>query len=132
MPVVTIGNPFVPGDAQASPNVYIRFYRIDTVPTAGYPYIRYPASGWEGTAYTLYGVEREKVEFVDINEMNESNAAAKLALLKNVIISGDVAIEGDPIPELINLQKRINIQHDVNVTGIETLGAIFNSYQPTK
>jgi len=132
-PVVVKGNPFHAGVGKATgPNsVWITWWKLSGAPTGGWPSLRYPAAGYEGTAYDLFGVERMKYEHIDNMGFTEENARAKLALLKDVVVSGTISLEGDPIAELINLQKRVCVTHDVKSTGIESISAVFLEYSYT-
>lgn len=87
--------------------VYFKWIKVDALVGGGWISQRVPAGGYEGTAFDLFGLQREKVVMVDQTEITTANALARLNLLKDVKISASVPIEGDPIPELINLNKRI-------------------------
>jgi len=128
VPCVVKGNPHAIGEKKGPDELILTWYRTDELPTYGYPYKRYPETGYAGTAYDLCGIEREKVELVDYQQLTDEVVQAKHALYKDIIISGTVTIEGDPIPELINLNKRIKFSHSTKTTGLETLSAIYTGY----
>jgi len=127
-PIVMEGNPYDPGHATGPLEAYITFYRTDTAPTGGWQSLRVPTSGFEGTAYTLHGLERTKKEVVDLMDLNEYYAQTRLDVMKDVIITGDPIIEGDPIPELINLQKKVRATHASKTTGLESVAAVYTGY----
>ena len=129
VPLVLRGNVFHPDKNKIKPDAVVLTYSsTDSMPTLGFPSIRVPAAGYEGTAFDLYGFEKEKVELIDSTLLYSANAYARLSLLKDVIIAGDLEIEGDPIQELLNLQYRVCVNHVSKTTGLETIAAVVNSY----
>jgi hypothetical protein len=116
-PIVLAGDPNVPGDAigpRINQDIALVYYA--EIPSDGQilearlqnTRVRFPSSGFTGTAKDLYGVERTKVIFVeDQLKVTVKNAKNILRIYKDVIASGDIPIKGDPLPELLNLQRKI-------------------------
>ena len=93
--------------------------------------IRYPYTGFEGTAKTMFGVQRELIQLVSKTEVTTENARARLSLLKDVIISGDLPFAGDPVKEFINLGRTVNVAHATKDTGIATINVMQMGYRYT-
>lgn len=91
--------------------------------------VRYPADGFQGTAYDLFNVQRELIELVSPTEVTTANAEAKLALLKDVIVSGDIPYRGDPVKSFMNLGLRIQVQHSSKLTGIQSFAGYQTQYR---
>ena len=129
-PVVVKGNAWDKDEAGAigPTNVYFTWYKLDTGPGVGLMDHREPAAGFEGTAYSLFGLERVKTVLVDQTECGTVNARARLNMLKDVIVTASVPIDGDPIPELINLNKRIYFRSTVHTTAIASIPTILLGY----
>lgn len=145
------GNPMVPGDVIGPLAVSLAYYPRNfnfSIPTSinsagmGVTFVgttinqedvrdelRVPAVGFEGTAFDKFGVERELVQMADRSELTQVNAQAILDGYKDVIISGDIEIDGDPLPELIHLGKKVVAQHDVRLTNIDSLPALCTEYR---
>lgn len=141
--IVKGSNPFIPGDAVGPVEVQLTYYPrqaffgtvVTSVTTEGTPTfgdtlvdasdflfdVRVPSSGFQGTAFDLFGVQRELREIVSPTEVTSANALARLNLMKDVIIDGEFPIEGDMIESLFNLNIKLNLQHDTNTTGIESI-----------
>ncbi len=90
--------------------------------------IRVPATGYEGTASTDFGISREWVEIVDRTQVTTENARALLDIRKDAVITGEIPIEGDPIPQLIGLGVKCLVQHPTRSTGIESFPAFVTQY----
>jgi hypothetical protein len=131
VPIVSRGNPWAAGKAVGPDGVYLVYYTSGTMPEETIYTMRIPNTGYEGSAYTDYGIEIEKRELVDLKAMTAANAQAKFNLMKDVVITGTLPIEGLPIPELLNLQKRIYFSHPTKDTGANSLGAIVTGYTYT-
>lgn len=129
-PVMYDGNPDDPGDAVGvmsqdaiaavgTDPVYVTL--MTPTNSVGYQRIyRYPAGDdtWQGTAYTIYGIKRVRYEEVSQGDATLETAKAMLRLYKDVIVSGEIGVFGDPIPELINLNRRIQFVHNINPTPV--------------
>lgn len=127
-PVVIRGNAYHPGNAVGPDAVVFTWYSLDSVPFPSLAQIRVPTSGYEGTAYTKFGIERTKYELVDATQITGANAQAKLDLLKDVVISGELVLEGDPIAELMELNRRIYVTSSARTTGVESLSMLQMGY----
>jgi len=145
------GNPMVPGDVIGPLEVSLAYYPRNfnfSIPTSinsagvGVTFvgtiiqqedvrdeIRIPASGFEGTAFEKFSIQRELAQMVDRSEITAVNAQAILDAHKDVIISGDIDIDGDPLPELIHLGKKVVAQHDSRLTNIESFPALCTQYR---
>lgn len=148
-PVYVKGNPYHKGHAISPTAVWVTWWRIDAAPTNGWVTINYPALGttittitsdgpltesyytYEGSAYDIYGIRRVKTELVDPMAFFEENAKAKLALMKDVVVSGTLELEGDPIEDVINLQRRVRVSHSSKTTGIQSYAAMLTGYSYT-
>ena len=150
MPIITQGNAWVPGDVPAPGNVTLVYYPLSgisgtvvtSVDTAGNPTlsntttsrtdfldeVRYPTTGFEGTAKTMFNIEREKVEIVAPTEVTVENARAMHDLYKDVLVRGSIPFAGDPIREFINLNTSMKLDHATKLTGISTLTAMVLTY----
>jgi hypothetical protein len=91
--------------------------------------IRYPTTGYTGTAFSLFGVERELYALASPTEITTENAMSRLAPLKDVVISGSLPFYGDPIKSYMNLGVKVRVQHNVNATGIESFDAFCTSFR---
>jgi hypothetical protein len=91
--------------------------------------LRYPSVGWEGTAHSLFGVERELVEIVAPTEVTTATAAAKLAAIKDVRISAEVPVEGAMLEQYLNLQSKVRVTHPSQFTGLSSFSANLTSYR---
>lgn len=145
------GNPMVPGDVIGPLEVSLAYYPRNfqfSIPTSinsvGSPAtfattiinqetvleeIRVPSVGFEGTAYEKFGIERTLEQMVDRTEVTAINAQAILDTHKDVVISGDIDVDGDPLPELIHLGKKVVAQHDSRLTNIESFPALCTQYR---
>ena len=86
--------------------------------------IRRPPSGFEGTAFTEFGVEREFIQIVNRTEVTTANAQAILDMRKDIIVSGTLPIEGDPLRPFTDLNVRVLVQHPTRITGVQTHPAL--------
>jgi len=150
-PAVARGNPWHPGNSSPADEVKLAYLpglvsyyaALSVAPNGDVSYsgsatlvprgefsdeIRVPPTGFEGTAFTDFGVAREFVQIVDRTEVTTENARAMLEIRKNAVVSGDVPIEGDPIPQLIGLGVKVLVQHPTKSTGIETFAAYVTNY----
>jgi hypothetical protein len=101
-----------------------------TYTTDGYAtYLRYPEVGYRGTAYDFFGIERELVQVVDPTEVTSENARALLEAHKDVRISSDLPIEGDPLESAINLQKKLRVMHGALQTGLQSVSAHLTGFR---
>lgn len=150
-PAISRGNPWHPGQAIPAREVklaylpaIIRYIPATTITSGGQPgftgaattalrgdfsdELRVPVSGFEGTAFTDFGIQREYVEVVDRTQVTQEYAQTLLDIRKDVVVAGEVPIEGDPIKELISLGVKALIQHPVKSTSIETFAAFVTNY----
>lgn len=118
VPIIRLGNPHKKGDAKGPLAAALVYETTDSFPVEGMGQIRVPESGYEGSAYSLFGIEREKKLMVQPNQFTRDYAAAQLEVLKEVILTGDIPIFGDPVEELINLQSRILVTDSSRNTGL--------------
>lgn len=91
--------------------------------------IRYPASGYEGTAHSVFGIERELIELVSPTEVTTANAASKLSLLKDVVVTGELPYKGDPVKSFMNLGLKVQVQHASKLTGIQSFAGYMTQYR---
>jgi hypothetical protein len=118
-PVVTKGNPFDPGDCNSVDISDMRLVWLRDGATELNVAVRYPVSGFEGTAYTLYGLEKEKVVRMPWDSVTEENARLLHSQLKDVVFSGAVNVTGYPLEHLHNLQTRMVFTHPTKSTGMD-------------
>lgn len=151
-PLIHRGNPRVPGDVIGPIEVKMAYFPgghlgatwtfISTTNSVGTPTyantqidmaeyptdVRVPQSGFTGTAFTQFGVERELKQIVSKTEVTSANANAILRMHKDVVVTGDLPLEGDPIEQVLNLDRKVLLQHDIMLTGIQSTPAILTSY----
>ena len=147
------GNPFVQGDAFGPDNMQLSYYPIqfnftfptsvtsDGTPTAfvtslidGSEFlseIRFPSAGFAGSAFELFGVERELIQIVQRTQVTSENAERLHDLYSRVIISGELPFGGDPIENFIDLQRKVVVEHDDRVTQLETIAAFMTEWTYT-
>jgi hypothetical protein len=126
------GNMTSEGAATAAPDVRLDYSYLG-VPSV----VRYPSSGWTGTAYSEAGVERERVRYVD--DFAKSEDAPQYAALAEKLLwpLADVAWRGTLSLGLIDT-KWLTIDYRVNIkakndagqavaTGLESIGALVSS-----
>lgn len=90
--------------------------------------VRMPNSGFEGTAYTDFGLEREYVQMVDPTEVNTENAQDILDQYKNVVVEGTLPFAGDIIKSGLWLTEQMVLRDGSRMTGIETTPGIIVQY----
>lgn len=149
-PAISRGDPYIKGDARPAEAVELTYYpwqfvrktvvtsinsdgtKVTTITTVDpatlLSSIRYPETGFEGTAYSEFGVQREYVAIVDKTEITTQNAQARLAAMKDVVIAGDLPFGGDPIEQFINLGVRTQVEHPTKTTGIQSTPAYVTRY----
>lgn len=127
-PLIVSGNPYQRGDA-VGVTTAIRLSITNVVTATLQQCLRYPPSGYEGTAFSLHGIDRTHTQIVNFGEATERNARNILRTRKDVVISGDLPIEGDPVFDFWNLRRTVVLTHSTNKTGIETLAAPVMQYQ---
>lgn len=130
-PVIIGGNAWDAGRSTGPTAVVVTWWNILLVPTWNYTWVSVPTTIFTGSAYEAYGVARTKYEMVDAAQVTASNAAAKLSVLQDAIISGQVVLEGDPIEQLLNLNSRVLFYHPEKSTGLESVSALLTSYTYT-
>ncbi len=151
-PALKDGNPYIPGGVIGAEEVKLAyiprqflFTYVSSVTSAGtetlsttqvdieeFPEtLRMPASGYEGSAFSEFGIEREYFEIVSRTEVTTANARARLDLRKDVVVSGDLPAEGDPLAEFMNLGVKALIQHPSKVTGVQSVPALVTQYTYT-
>lgn len=128
VPIVTGGNPNVPGDAVGPLTVVISYVDLLAVPISSITTARMPGVGWEGTAYTWFGIQQERKLMVEPLNWTENYAQSNLNVLKDVIVSAEIPIVGDIIPEFLNLQAKIKIRDTSRSTGIDEVEAMLMRY----
>lgn len=149
-PLIHRGNPHVPGDVIGPVEVKMAYYPktgstftyVSTTNSAGTPTyastgfdssefpteIRWPPTGFTGSAYDIFGVERELVRVVSKTEVTTANANATLRLHKDVVIDGDLPLDGDPMEVVVNLNRQVLVTHATLTTGIESFPALMTGY----
>jgi hypothetical protein len=110
-PVHGKGNPYHPGHCKGPAAVYVTWWRADAFESSGTASMRYPGSGFTGTAYDWFGVEKEWKEIVDVEQFTTDAMIERLNEFKDVSIDTVIPFAGDPIQEFINLQKRVRVVH---------------------
>lgn len=152
-PAISAGDPYQSGSCTPAPEVVLtywprgvfRYSFVSSVNSDGtvattavtqtsdfyQQSLRYPNTGYIGTAFDLFGVQREKCEIVDRTELTTVNAMARLALLKDVRVEGELPIDGDPLQYAINLQSKVLVRHPSQDTGIASVPAMLTGYTYT-
>lgn len=128
VPIVAYGNPEHPSRAKGPLSAVITYLDADLAALEGLAFIQSPGSGYAGTAYTEFGVQRQKLQMVDTAQLTSDNATAMLSLLKDAIITAEIPIVGDPMIDFINLQKRVRVTHPTKTTGMENLAGLVMKY----
>lgn len=129
VPIVLAGNPYDPGDSVGPLAAVLTYIDPETVSVSGVDVIRWPPTGYQGTAYTLAGLERTKLLAVDEDRMFTQWAIEKLATLQDIPVRFSLQIKGDPIEEFITLNRRINVVDDNRTTGIENAYGFLLGYR---
>ena len=151
-PLIHRGNPHVPGDVIGPLEVKMAYFPggvlgasftwVSSVNTSGTPTfstslidvsdfpteVRVPPSGFTGSAFDVFGVQRELIRIVNRTEVTSANANAILRLHKDIVISGDLPIEGDPVETTLNLNRKVLVNHSTLTTGIESTPALLTGY----
>lgn len=153
-PAISTGNPWHPGSAFPAQEVKMAYLpgNVDYTPASSITdsgsiifggtattidqsefadQLRYPATGWEGTAFTQFGIEREFHQIVGRTEVTEEKAKAILDVRKDAVVEGDIPIEGDPILQLMTLGVKVAVTHPTKTTGIESLTPFVTQYSYT-
>ncbi len=134
------GNLDVPGGALAPAALDIDRYGVFATwfyssPSVGsiqsYMSFRYPTSGFTGTAYSVAGLEKEKVVYVKRSQLNSSYASKLLAAASNLSVSAALPIEGGVMAELLNLDRLIILKDATKPTGIHSIAVPLVSYTYT-
>lgn len=146
-PVINDGDPYLPGDARPSSELKLTYWPLGafaftgvnssgtptgtslTVSTSSYVSLRYPQIGFEGTAFDLFNVQRVLTQLVPVTEVTTANAQSALSARKDVIVSGSIPIDGDPVEAAINLNARFRVQHGSQLTGLQSFSAIVTGYR---
>lgn len=115
--------PFQDGVAQPPEAMQMRF--IERVETPA----NVVSVGYDGTAYTAYGLKRILVRVEDENsEVNVQRAQMLLDAYKDVLITGAVPVAGDPLDWAWDLNARVNVRAPGITTGAENMRAILSGY----
>lgn len=134
------GNLSVPGGALAPAALDIDrygvfatwFYAAPAVSSLqSYMAFRHPATGYTGTAYTVAGLEKEKIVYVKRSQLNVAYAEKLLAAASNLSVSASLPIEGDIIPEMLGLDRQIILKDATKPTGIHSIAVPLVSYNYT-
>lgn len=148
VPIFGRGDPFTAGQVVPPQNVTLVYYPrepftyVTTITTNGtpttitsvidpadvLPELRYPPTGFEGTAHSMFGVERVLDQMVSYTEVTTENAKKILGLWKDVVVSGTIPFNGDPIPEFMNLDAKIRLHHSTKLTGIQSVDGTILGY----
>lgn len=130
VPIVTGGNPNDRGQAKGPLAVVISYVDLLLVPIQGIDTIRFPPGDdtWEGTAYSWFNIKREKKMLIEQQNYTARDAQAQLDILKDVVVSAEIPIVGDIIPEFLNLQALIRIFDTNRSTGIDSILAMLMKY----
>jgi hypothetical protein len=116
-------NVHVPGRVQMPYAAALRYWYIDDHQMVA------PEVGPEGTAYSLYGLDRTlRVQETDVANVTEARAREILSMVKDVLISGTIAALG-PVPSwLWDLGCRLNVTANGQQTGLESAQAIVSGF----
>lgn len=146
-PVLNDGDPYLPGDARPSSDLQLTYWPFGcfaftftnsagtptgtslTAATSTYVSLRYPEVGYQGTAYDLFNVQRIYTQVVPVSECSTANAQSILNTRKDVVLSGTIPIDGDPIEYAINLNTKLLVQHGTQSTGINSFSALVTGYR---
>lgn len=135
VPLICKGNPHRTSSPKIGPYAAALLYvDTETQPLPAVAWQRIPATGYTGTAYSWFGVQREKQLIVEPNafapfQSLEAYAQRKLDVLKDVILTTEFPVAGDPIPELINLQAQVIIKDSSR--GLESVPGFLSKYTYT-
>lgn len=128
------GNTSAQGAAGAAPDVRLDYSWLGTPAE-----VRYPSSGWTGSAYASAGVQRERVRYVD-DFARAADAPRYQALAEKLLWpSKDVAWRGTlslgvvdakwlPIDYRVNIRAKNDAGQAV-ATGLESIGALVSEAQ---
>lgn len=125
-------NPFLPGQSQLADDVSLTYEYLGEPLTA-----RSPSSGFSGTAFTLFGLQRELVRYepswktVNNQTAWETVAAGYLETVQDVLWKGSVPSLGQEWGIRL-LQRRVNIAEVDDsgasvTTGFESINAVLHS-----
>lgn len=93
--------------------------------------VRVPQSGYEGTAFTNFNIERTLHRFVSPTEVTTENARKLLNQYKDVVLAGQVEIEGDILRDFLSLNAKLEISHPTVDTGIQSTPAYVTGFSYT-
>lgn len=126
-PIVTLGNPNVPGDAYGPIfGIVVTYFTPQPIELS--QIVRYPPSGYAGTAFTEAGIQRERYEVVELGQATFENAYRKLLPLMHIKRSGSIPIYGNPMKEMMNMNARVSVVHPTVVTGMEDGQVMLSGY----
>ena len=146
-PVLNDGDPYLPGDARPSSDLQLTYWPFGcfaftftnssgtptgtslTAATSTYVSLRYPETGFQGTAYDLFNVQRVFTQVVPLTEVTTITAQSMLNTRKDVVLSGSIPIDGDPIEYAINLNAKLLVQHGTQSTGLNSFSALVTGYR---
>lgn len=131
VPIVVKGNPHVPGDSVGPYAAMLSYWDPITYPVSALAALRVPAEGFEGTAYEKFNITKTKKVLVDVLQLYDSYAQDMLNVLKDVIVTADIPIQGDPIREFINLNAKLRVLDSRQLTGMEEFYGMVVSYRYT-
>jgi hypothetical protein len=127
-PLAVKGNVFHPGDSvnPSVSEVKLVWRRSGVVSFSDE--VRYPATGYEGNAYTLYGIEKERVIRTNLENVLLEKARAIHHSMCDVGCSGSIAVIGNPVIEIHNLQRRLRLTHPSKNSGMEAHAPVVTGY----
>lgn len=131
------GNLNVPGGALAPAaldverfGVFATWFYASPATAELQPYMafRYPTTGYTGTAYTVAGLEKEKIVYVKRSQLNVAYAEKLLAAASNLSVSAALPIEGGIMSEMLSLDRQIILKDTTKPTGIHSIAVPLVSY----
>lgn len=133
VPIVCGGNPNISGKAFGPLSAALIYIDTELSALPAIAWWRVPASGFTGTAYDWFGIAREKQLIMEPNAFTTQSlqqfTERKLEVLKDVILTTEIPIVGDPIPELINLQAQVIIKNSAR--SLESVPGFLSKYTYT-
>jgi hypothetical protein len=119
-PVTVAGNVRVPGKARGSSAVKL-VYLVGAQGITSQRQVRVPTTGWQGSAFTRYGVQAlKRVEVGSNSSVTSSRAQTVLDALKDVRTTGSIAVYGQMPTWAWPGGSRVRVQGS-NSTGVPVL-----------
>jgi len=94
------------------------------------PWMNCPPTGYSGTAFDIYGLQRAKVVYEPNNDnITRSRVMRMHAAHCDVLYEGTVPLVGEVPEDLWNLSRRISIAKRDGVTGLENAKAVLREIE---